>query len=228
MEFWKIVKNFFQKVWFDVSYYNKNSNKWLIDLWINTVIDVWANEWQYASEIHSMLPQAKIYSFEPIKNCFDILSKTINWYWEAFNYWLWEENKEVIFYHNESSASSSILKMNDLHKDIFTYTKNEFEEKIYIKKLDDIKIECNSNILLKIDVQWYEKQVLEWWINFLKKVKVVTLETNFFKLYEWAPLFNDIYIFLLNKWFTYSWSRYQLQNPNNWEILQQDAIFIRK
>ena len=228
MDLWKLVKIWFQKIWFDISYYNKNKYKWLIDLDINSIFDIWANEWQFAEEIHYILPKEKIYEFEPIKKCFEKVQKKINLYWEAFNYWIWEENKDVTFYHNEFSASSSILKMDNLHKEIFPFTENENEEKIKIKKLDNLDLKYKKNILLKIDVQWYEKQVLIWWKEFLKDVKVIILETSFCKLYEWWVLFDEIYQILTKEWFKYNWSWFQLCNQENWEILQQDAIFIKK
>lgn len=227
MDFWKIIKIWFQKIWFDVSYYSKDKYKWLVDMDINSVYDIWANEWQFADDIHRILPNAKVYAFEPLKSCFDELQKNIKSYWDAFNFWIWEENKEVIFHHNDFSASSSILKMDSLHKEIFPFTKKENEEKIHIKKLDSLQIEYKKNVLLKIDVQWYEKQVLIWWKEFLKNVKVIILETSFCKLYEWWVLFDEIYHLLSKEWFSYSWSWFQLCNQENWEILQQDAIFIK-
>jgi hypothetical protein len=57
---------------------------------------------------------------------------------------------------------------------------------------------------------------------------VIILETSFYKLYEWWPLFDEIYKALLEEWFSYNWSWFQLCNHENWEIIQQDAIFIKK
>jgi hypothetical protein len=47
--------------------------KWMRDLNIRTVFDVGANTGQFASEIHAILPEAAIYSFELLRECYDVL-----------------------------------------------------------------------------------------------------------------------------------------------------------
>ena len=45
----------------------------LEDMVYLTVLDVGANTGQFALEIHKILPQAMIYSFEPLKDCYEQL-----------------------------------------------------------------------------------------------------------------------------------------------------------
>src|SRR5207302_11138511 len=44
---------------------------WLRDLAIRTVLDIGANEGQFAREIREILPDAKIISFEPLRDCYE-------------------------------------------------------------------------------------------------------------------------------------------------------------
>jgi hypothetical protein len=53
--------------------FEPNRFKWIRDLNIRTVLDVGANTGQFAGEIHAILPEAAIYSFEPLRECYDPL-----------------------------------------------------------------------------------------------------------------------------------------------------------
>ena len=47
--------------------------KWLEKYDIKTIIDIGAHTGQFAKEIREKLPQARIYSFEPLKDCYQKL-----------------------------------------------------------------------------------------------------------------------------------------------------------
>src|SRR4030067_818761 len=55
----------------------KNKFIWLKQMNIKTVFDIGANIGQFAKQIHNTLPDANIYSFEPLKDCFEQLQKTM-------------------------------------------------------------------------------------------------------------------------------------------------------
>jgi hypothetical protein len=46
---------------------------WLVRSGIKTIIDVGANTGQFSRAIHEVLPEAYIYSFEPLSDCFSEL-----------------------------------------------------------------------------------------------------------------------------------------------------------
>ena len=48
---------------------------WLLQANINTVFDIGANVGQFAILIHEVLPTARLYSFEPLENCYEELKK---------------------------------------------------------------------------------------------------------------------------------------------------------
>jgi len=210
---------------------NTNHFKWFRDLQIKTIIDIGANEGQFALAMNNGIPDATFYSFEPLKECFDALKKnTTNIkHIEYFNYALGEVEDEQIINHNEYSPSSSFLKMGDLHKSVFPNTSNTIMEKIKIKSLDSFygKILFEKKVLLKIDVQGYELNVLKGAKKILKKTDIIIIETSFFSLYEGQPLFHDIYEYLISENFSYYGNFEQLANPHDGQILQADAIFLK-
>lgn len=52
--------------------------RWLKEMNIKTVIDIGANEGQFASIIRKLLPESTIYSFEPIPHCYEKLKKNFS------------------------------------------------------------------------------------------------------------------------------------------------------
>jgi FkbM family methyltransferase len=205
---------------------------WLKDLNIKTVFDIGANTGQFAINISRILPEARIYSFEPLKGCYDgLINKlcgTKNF--KAFYTALGDASGEVRFYRNEYSPSSSILPMKELHKQNFPYTAKESSEVVKISRLDDIAQDLiiEDNILVKIDVQGTEDKVISGGQNLINRAKAIIIETSFQALYEGQPLFKDIFEILTNKGFRYMGNfDGQLTSPIDGSALQSDAIFIK-
>lgn len=223
------------KTGFDIRRYRPEPDEliWLKKIGIKTIVDIGANIGQFAEEIRPDLPDAFIYSFEPLKDCYDTLVKAMkdDKKFKAFNIALGDANDEVIMHRSEYSASSSILKMAQSHKDLYPYTKRSTDEKITVRRLDDIK-EMNPShlqkeILVKIDTQGYEDRVIRGGTEFLKQAKVIIIETSFITLYEKQLLFADIYKMLTDLGFSYKGSLHRKFNVKNGGTLYEDSIFIK-
>ncbi len=234
--FKKMINDFFRLVGYQfiqVPYSKRKIKsghyKWLEEFGINTILDVGANEGQFAKIISKIIPGAHIYSFEPLKHSFMKLEKELssNKNISLFNFALGNEEKEAIIYRNEFSPSSSILELSELHKNAFPFTKNVSEEKIYIRVMDKViqDFKLKKKILMKIDVQGYELNVLQGSFELLNDVDIVIVETSFYELYKNQPLFREIYEFLLRKNFYFSGNLEQVYDPLNGRILQADSIF---
>ncbi len=203
---------------------------WLRNMGINSVIDVGANNGNFVRLINTVLPEASIYTFEPLMNTYEELIKMTAHIKKVkyFNHALGDTDGETIIYHNEFSPSSSMLKVKDAHTEAFPYAKNVTREKIVIKKLDSIidELALIPKILLKIDVQGFELTVLRGALRALPIFDIIILETSFVELYEGQPLFDDIYKYLTKHGFQFIGNLEQLSNPSNGQILQADSIFI--
>lgn len=205
--------------------------KWLLDYKFNTILDIGANEGQYASKMRMFFPEAKILSFEPIPNVYQILTNNFKYdvNFRAYPIGLGGENTETEFFENESSASSSLLKMKDhtLHFNHATQTK---PITITVKRLDEVLANepLLKPIMVKIDVQGFEDQVIAGGRETLAKADLILCEVSFAQLYEGQKLFNNIYETLSSLGFSYAGNYEQLHSPANNAILQADAIFIKK
>lgn len=221
----KKIVNFF---WIDFARYNKNHNKRLNNYPIDTVIDIWANIGQFLSEYETIFPSANFHCFEPLPSAFKILE---NKYWDNKNISLYNVglgSVETITKINESiyNPSSSILEMTETHKNAFPHTKSSTSVDITIKTLDSFVFNWN-HLLVKIDTQWYELEIIKWWKNTIALADICIIESSFYALYKWQPLFDSIYNSMTSLWFIYHWSLEQWFDPNDWKLLFQDSVFIK-
>ena len=206
--------------------------EWLRGKDIKTVIDVGANTGQFAKYIHKLLPDARIYSFEPLKNCYDQLHKNMKAIpnFRAFQFALGNENEQRTMYRNDFSPSSSLLQMEELHKEVFPQTEHTTLEKIEIRRLDDISKELDivDNLLVKIDVQGFEDKVILGGERVISMASVLIVETSFQSLYRRQHLFDMIYAMLRERGFKYMGGEEPLRNPLDGSILACDSVFCRE
>ena len=96
---------------------------WLSRLNINTIVDVGAHKGEFAMRAFQILPKASIISFEPLEDAFRQLkfnTLTVP-NLKAFNCALGDTNSKMEIHRNEFTASSSLLRMVDLHKESISF-----------------------------------------------------------------------------------------------------------
>lgn len=215
----------------EVKYHEKQKWNFLKDMDIKTILDIGANEGQFAEEIYNIFPEAKIYSFEPLKESYKLLIKKFkdkNRLY-AYNIALGEQDEEKTFYMSSGSPSSSLLKMGKLHKNLFPHTAAITEQVVTIKKLDNVKgIHIQDNLMIKIDVQGAEDKVILGGIDTFRRAKIIITEVSYATLYENQPLFKDIFSLLDKLNFKYIGNIEQFYNPINNAPLFSDAIFVNE
>ena len=57
--------------------YESLSKQWLKDLNVQTILDIGSNTGHFALAINEIFPSAKIYSFEPLPECFEELKEKV-------------------------------------------------------------------------------------------------------------------------------------------------------
>jgi FkbM family methyltransferase len=211
---------------------NLNSRrKWLFEYEFKTVLDIGANIGQSAIEFRNKFPNAKIYSFEPITSCFNILNATMSkdHNFKAFNFALGEFNEETKIFMNDTITTSSLLETNTENDLAINIGKSRIE-KIVTKKLDEVESELDIELpmLCKIDVQGFEDKVIKGGSKVLRKADVVILEVSFEEVYKNQPKFDNIYKLMVDEGFLFFGNYDQLHSPVNGRIIQADAIFLNK
>ena len=192
-----ILKKIFRSIGFEVNRYNPLDSdsallqKFLVCQQIDLVLDVGANTGQYASMLRNLGYKNKIISFEPQEEAY--LHLSIN----SANDKLWDiaprsaigaEDDEIVINLSKNSVSSSVLPILDSLIEYAPETEYFGRETVLLFKLDTITkpflIESFNSILLKIDVQGFEKSVIQGSLEILPLVNALQLELSLVPLYE--------------------------------------------
>jgi FkbM family methyltransferase len=196
------------------------------------ILDIGANRGMFSRCAHYVFPDATIYAFEPLRDCYEKLrnlrSKIKKL--ECYNVALAGEVGEKVIHRSSYDYSSSLLEMEGLHKEAFPYTAGERLEKVQVNTLDGILHDrfLEKPILMKIDVQGYEKFVLLGAQRTLQQTDYVLCEMSVRPLYQGQALFDEIYRRLASSGFRFSGQIGELRHPKSSEVLQIDGLFIKE
>jgi FkbM family methyltransferase len=212
--------------------YRLFNHKWLKGAGINTVLDIGANTGQFAKLIHAVLPQAAIYSFEPLPECYRaLLEQTTNLgKVTAFNVGLGSAEGTMTFYRNQYTDSSSFRPMLETCRQQFPFTSGDDTPlDVPVRTLDSYQAEITwtKNVLVKIDVQGYEDEVIRGGSSLLAQAYIVIMEISFVPLYQGSPSFDSLYTRMRELGFEFKGLLGQLFGPLDGAILQGDALFIK-
>lgn len=247
----KLLKRLFNYFGIDIVRYNKNAVQlkesldsqdyyyqtegkrfqWLKEYNFKTIIDIGANEGQFAGKISFIFPEAHIHCFEPLNQDYNNLANKFKdrANFSIYNFGLGDANEEKKIFRNEYTPSSSLLEMLDLHKSNFDYAVKVEPEIIKLRLLDDVfPGDIPKPLLIKIDVQGYEMHVLKGGEKAIRQADVCIIETSFYPLYKGQPLFDDIYEYFSQRGFRYAGNVEQLIAPSDNKVLQADAVFIKR
>lgn len=195
---------------------------------LNTIIDVGANQGQFALAASESYPQSFIYSFEPVPHVFRRLQNNTkrNTRIRHFPFGLGDEDGDINFFENQYSHASSALPLSKVQSELFSNTNSVTATTIAIRKLDTIidEIEIRSPLLLKLDVQGYEVDVLRGGKGFLKHVDYLLVEVSFVPMYEGELLFDEMHSFIKENGFELMGPVGFLQS-SDLQILQMDMLY---
>jgi FkbM family methyltransferase len=208
----------------------KQKTLWLENYGIKTVIDIGANEGQFAKYINQILPKAMIYSFEPLPDCHEKLlvnSSTIQKF-QSFNIALGDCSGKININRSNFSQSSSLLPMKQLHEEAFPFSKGGTTQEIDICRLDEVanQMILEKPILIKMDVQGFEDKVILGGLETIKKADILIVELSLEILYENQLLFDDMHKILTDLGFKYQGNLGQIHSGVDGKVLQIDGIYV--
>lgn len=202
---------------------------------IKTVIDVGANEGQFAKRITRHLEGVRILSFEPLPGPYRQLhgwTKSEDVPVEAYQLALGDEQgTQVLQHHVDHHPSSSFLENTDLNESIFPHTTETKPVKVDIERLDEFvdenDLELQPEILVKMDVQGFEDRVIRGAEETLEQSKACLLEVGLRPLYEDQATFKDLVTLLADRGLRYAGTVHQVHDDTG-DAVYADLLFLRE
>ncbi len=237
--FKKVIKRSFNKLGFDIVRIQNNPQETLLGikhLPIKTIIDVGANEGQWARYIREIFPHANLHCFEPLSEPYEKLKQwadiKCNGKAVAYNIALGEKEEETeMFLHSEHTPSSSFLKTTGICEGYYPFTKTKKRIPVKMTTLDNwvknLSTPLAPEILIKLDVQGYEDRVIKGGFETFKKARACIIEVCLDYLYEGQPDFKRIIDILYDLGFKYAGNLNQ-SFANDGHVIFIDAVFVRE
>ncbi len=196
-----------------------------------TVFDVGANQGQFAGAAAWWFPGCHIVSFEPSPSVFPVLQRNtakipnLRLVQSA----LGDRAGELEFFENEYSHASSALPVTAAQKELRPETGHVRKVVVPVTTLDAFAAseEGPRPLLLKLDVQGFEKKVLEGGKLLLGKVDFLLFECSYQALYEGEPLFEEMYHYVRSLGFELVAPVGSLEDERH-VLLQTDLLWRRR
>lgn len=199
---------------------------------VTAVIDVGANVGQFGEALRKTGFAGRIHSVEPLQQAYNELAARVagDAGWTAERAALSDSPGTVQMNVSANSVSSSVLPMLDTHADAAPQSRYVAREDVPATTVDELVARIGldpAKTLLKIDVQGYEKSVLDGARETLPKFVGVRTELSLTSLYDGQALLPDIVTYLaglgLDLWFIEPGFR----DPTTRRLLQLDGTFFR-
>lgn len=202
----------------------------LLEQRIDWLLDVGANQGQYALEMRRLGFAGQIDSFEPGSAAHRILQRRAKASppWRSHRMALGSSSHDADLFISENSVSSSLLPTEPLHLTAAPDSIVRGLEKVPVRPLDEVVAGVRAeNAWLKIDTQGYEAQVLSGARDTLARTRVLQVELSLASLYGGQAN----YLRLLE---TLEAARFRpidlipgFRDPSNGALLQCDALLVR-
>ncbi|WP_093027217.1 FkbM family methyltransferase [Thiocapsa roseopersicina] len=198
---------------------------------VRTVLDIGANEGQFAKLIRDLCPRTLVYSFEPLPDIHILLQRRFRNDPSVVPVpcGLSDGAGRVVMNRSTFSPSSSLLPMAELHRTEYPHSAPQTTVEVDVQRLDDWMtasgLKAGPHVLVKLDVQGHELAVIRGGINTLRQARFAIVEVSFFELYERQPLFDGIYRELRALGYVYRGSLEQTFSHQQDRILFADALF---
>ena len=232
--------NLFRRCGVEVRRYHPNNSEHcatqllLRYLRVDLVLDVGANEGQYAASLLDGGYRGQILSFEPLSRAHATLTARAAGYarWAVLRRAAIGDHPGVATIHVAgNSVSSSFLSTLEAHLAAAPESATVGEEEVDMVCLDDAAapyLNAATAILLKVDTQGFEWQVLDGASQVLQAAVAVQLELSLVPLYEHQRLWLDYVRRLSELQFDLYFAYPAFTDERTGQTLQLDAMFVRR
>lgn len=200
---------------------------------VDHVFDIGASDGRYGEELRRFGYRGRIASFEPLRDSYRLLSARVaaDPLWTALPYAVGSHAGDVVInVAGNSGSSSSILPMLERHRAATPEAAYLATETVPQHTLDGLWRELAGpadRTFLKIDVQGYERSVLDGAVDFVEHCAGLQLELSLVPLYEGAMLYREALDLMESLGFSLMSLDPGFTDRTNGQMLQADGIFFR-
>lgn len=196
---------------------------------IDCVVDVGANEGQYAQRIRQLGYVGNIVSLEPMTAAYQRLCANMSndQAFRAEQVAAGDKNETAFINVSANSVSSSFLPMAIRHSEVEPRSAYTALERVDVRPLDALNLGAAGRVWLKLDVQGGEARALDGAVRLLEKTRVVQIELSLVSLYEGGPLIEQLIGRLRTAGFDPIHFQPGFVDPSSGDILQVDGLFHR-
>jgi len=202
---------------------------------VSCVVDVGANDGGFASAIRGLGYAGRIISFEPLREPYKGLQRKAasDGNWSALQYAIGDTKSQItINVSGNAGLSSSVLPMLDTHSDAAPDSRYVSTETVPQERLDallpKLGIGAGTRTFLKVDVQGYEKAVLDGAASLLATGAItgLQLEMSLVPLYSGAMTYREVLDRAESLGMTLMGLDPVFSDPKSGQLLQADAVFF--
>ena len=199
---------------------------------IDLVLDVGANEGQYALELRKLGFTGRIVSFEPIREVGQRLQANLGQdrQWEFRPMALGSMDGTARIQVGAESATSSLLKPSDYLVERASHARSVRDEEVRVARLDTVFEDAwrSRRIWLKLDTQGFEMEVLRGATTSLGAIEILQLELSLRPLYVGEPGFMEVSQWLTERGLELVGLEPGFVEASTGRLLQSDVFFARR
>jgi FkbM family methyltransferase len=199
---------------------------------IDTVLDIGANNGQFVKLLRQSKFTGQIHSVEPLQSAYDVLAATAagDPLWTVQRAAVSAEPGTLTMHVARNSVSSSVLPMLDRHSSAAPSAQYVATEDVPATTVDEIVTATGldpERTMLKIDVQGYERAVLDGAAKTLSSFRGVRTEMSLVPLYKGQALMPEVMGRLGQHGFELWLVEPGFTEPDTRRLLQLDGVFFR-
>lgn len=200
---------------------------------IDVVLDVGAHAGEYARSLRRNGYAGRIVSFEPMATAFEALRvhAQADPAWEAVQVGLGEREEEATIHVARNPQCSSLLAPLPRYLDADASAALVDIEGVHLQPLDAVfrqYVREGERAFLKLDVQGYERHVLDGAWQSLPRIAGVQLELSLVPLYDGGPVLEEMLAYLAERGFTLMSIEPTSSHPTTGQQIQVDGVFFRE
>jgi FkbM family methyltransferase len=206
----------------------------LLELYkVQTVFDVGANSGMSGEYLRNIGFRGEIVSFEPVRQLFEQLERRARAdpHWHCENIGLGDSEGELVMrVSGEHGGASSFLRMTDhipMHAPELRVVR---EEQVAVSTVDAVVERYyprGDRLFLKLDVQGYEKQVLEGARRSIARIVGIRVEVSVVQSYHGEPLMCEMLQYVCSLGYRLTSIEPAWSNPATQEVYEFDATLFR-